>query len=122
MRFLFTSTAVWLIMASLVALGEPAWNMVATAQAQAQRISQLPNVHYLQDADSEPGVVGQRRLLSRAQVAGYFQPSKSPVQKSWKSHSLNQVNSRTTFSAGESRHAGRFGVSLACNQHTTASR
>ncbi len=42
MRFLFTSTAVWLIMASLVALGEPNWNIVATAQAQSQRIAGCP--------------------------------------------------------------------------------
>ncbi len=74
MRFLFTSTAVWLIMASLVALGEPNWNIVATAQAQSQRIAGLPKVHYLQDADSAPGVVGQGRLLRGGQVAGFFQP------------------------------------------------
>ncbi len=82
MRFLFTSTAVWLIMASLVALGEPNWNIVATAQAQSQRIAGLPKVHYLQDADSAPGVVGQGRLLRGGQVAGFFQPLKSPDQRS----------------------------------------
>lgn len=76
MRFLFTSTAVWLIMASLVALGGPTWNIIpgAHAQTQMQRIGQLPKVHYLQDADSAPGVVGQGRLLRGGQVAGFFQP------------------------------------------------
>ena len=74
MRFLFTSTAVWLIMASLVALGGPEWNGISRADAQTQRIATLPNVHYLQDADSAPGVVGQGRLLRGGQVLGFFQP------------------------------------------------
>ncbi len=44
------------------------------AQAQTERIDQLPKVTYLQDADSAPGVVGAGRLMRGGAVAGYFQP------------------------------------------------
>ncbi len=82
-------------MASLIALGEPTWNVVATAHAQAQRIAALPKVHYLQDADSAPGVVGKGRLLRGGQVAGFFQPVEVSGLRSWKLHWPSLVSSST---------------------------
>lgn len=43
------------------------------ASAQSQRQEPLPNVHYLQNSDSPPGVVGAGRLV-RGPAIGFFQP------------------------------------------------
>ncbi|MCC6508052.1 MAG: hypothetical protein IT423_03030 [Pirellulaceae bacterium] len=74
MRILLKSTQVWLVIASLMAWSESDGYLIGRLQAQSQRIGQLPKVNYLHDADSPPGAVSAGRLMSRAAVAGYFQP------------------------------------------------
>ena len=118
MRFLFTSTAVWLIIASLIALSEPTWNITASAHGQTQRISALPKVHYLQDADSAPGVVGQGRLLRGGQVAGFFQPVEvSGPEKLEVAFGLNRVSSSIHWRR-QSKSACWSDQSIACELPT----
>jgi hypothetical protein len=61
---------------SLIAAGVALISGLAAPSACAQSMRQeaLPKVHYLQNSDSPPGVVGAARLLSRQAVAGFFQP------------------------------------------------
>lgn len=71
MRYLFSSCAWSLIVASLITLCGPA---AGQAHGQSPLGNPLPKVTYLQNSDSAPGVVGAGRLVRGGPVLGFFQP------------------------------------------------
>lgn len=71
MRYLFSSCAWSMVVASLITLAGPT---ARSAHGQTMRGDQFPKVTYLQNSDSAPGVVGGGRLLRGGPVIGFFQP------------------------------------------------
>ncbi len=85
MRLLWTSLVVWLVSASLMTLSEPQVSgLTRQVHAQDERIGQMPQVNYLQSADSPPGAVSAGRLIRGGKSTASTNRSKSPALKSWK--------------------------------------